>query len=37
MKFKIFTMLVTLGILSVIPMIYMGKFDPMSFFDSSLS
>ena len=37
MKFKIFTMLVTLGVLSVIPMIYMGKFDPMSFFDSSLS
>ena len=37
MKFKIFTMLVTLGILSVVPMIYMGKFDPMAFFDSSLS
>ena len=37
MKFKIFTMLVTLGVLSVIPMIYMGKFDPMAFFDSSLS
>ena len=36
MKFKIFTMLVTLGILSVMPMIYMGKFDPMAFFDSSL-
>lgn len=37
MKFKIFTMLVTLGILSVTPMIYMGKFDPMAFFDSSIS
>ena len=37
MKFKIFTMLVTLGILSVVPMIYMGKFDSMAFFDSSLS
>ena len=37
MKFKIFTMLVTLGILSVVPMIYMGKFDPMAFFDSGLS
>jgi len=37
MKFKIFTMLVTLGILSVVPMIYMGKFDPMAVFDSSLS
>ncbi len=37
MKFKIFTMLVILGILSVMPMIYMGKFDPMAFFDTSLS
>jgi len=37
MKFKIFTMLVILGILSVMPMIYMGKFDPMAFFDSGLS
>lgn len=37
MKFKIFTMLVTLGILSVVPMIYMGKFDPLAFFDTSLS
>ena len=37
MKFKIFTMLVILGGLSVMPMIYMGKFDLMSFFDSSLS
>jgi len=37
MKFKVFTMLVTLGILSVVPMIYMGKFDPMAFFDSSIS
>ncbi len=37
MKFKIFTMLLTLGALSVLPMIYMGKFDPMAFFDSSVS
>ena len=37
MKFKIFTMLVTLGILSIMPMIYMGKFDPMAFFDSTIS
>jgi hypothetical protein len=37
MKFKIFTMLVTLGIMSVVPMIYMGKFDPMAFFDSGIS
>ena len=37
MKFKIFTMLVTLGVLSVAPMIYMGKFEPMAFFDSSIS
>jgi len=37
MKFKIFTMLVILGILSVMPMIYMGKIDPMAFFDSSVS
>jgi len=33
MKFKIFTMLIILGVLSVMPMIYMGKFDPMSFID----
>ena len=37
MKFKIFAMLVILGVLSVMPMIYMGKFDPMAFFDSRLS
>jgi len=30
-------MLVILGILSVTPMIYMGKFDPMAFLDSGLS
>ncbi len=34
MKFKIFNLLVILGILSVMPMIYMGKFDLMSFMDS---
>lgn len=37
MKFKILSMLVTLGILSVMPMIYMGKFDPMSFIESGFS
>ncbi len=37
MKFKIFSMLVILGVLSVMPMIYMGKFDPLSFIDSGLS
>lgn len=36
MKLKILSMLVTLGILSVTPMIYMGKFDPMSFLSSGL-
>ena len=36
MKFKIFSMLVSLGFLSVMPLIYMGKFDPMAFFDSGL-
>jgi len=34
MKLKILSMLVTLGILSITPMIYMGKVDPLSFFDS---
>ncbi len=37
MKLKILFMLITLGILSVTPMIYMGKFDPMAFFDEGLS
>ncbi len=37
MKLKILFMLITLGILSVTPMIYMGKFDPMAFFDTGLS
>lgn len=37
MKFKILSMLLTLGVLSIIPMIYMGKFDPMSFFDAGLN
>jgi len=37
MKLKILFMLITLGVLSVTPMIYMGKFDPMAFFDSGLS
>ncbi|PCI08766.1 MAG: hypothetical protein COB77_01515 [Gammaproteobacteria bacterium] len=34
MKFKIFSMLIILGVISVMPMIYMGKFDPMAFFDA---
>ena len=34
MKFLIFKMLVTLGILISMPLIYMGKFDPVSYFDS---
>jgi hypothetical protein len=37
MKFKILSMLVTLGIMSVIPLIYMGKFDPLSMFDSGVN
>jgi len=37
MKLKILFMLITLGVLSVAPMIYMGKLDPMAFFDSGLS
>lgn len=36
MKFKIFMMLITLGIVSITPMIYMGKFDPMAFIGSGL-
>ena len=31
MKLKILSMLITLGVLSAIPMIYSGKFDPMSY------
>lgn len=30
MKFKIISMLVVIGMLSVLPMIYMGKLDPMA-------
>ncbi|NOQ90635.1 MAG: hypothetical protein GQ549_06795, partial [Gammaproteobacteria bacterium] len=33
MKFKILSMLVTLGFLSIMPMIYMGKVDPLSWLD----
>ena len=36
MKFKILSMLIILGILSVVPMIYMGKFDPLALIDSGL-
>ena len=34
MKFKIINMLVILGMLSVMPLIYMGKIDPMALYDS---
>ena len=34
MKFKIFSMVVILGVISVLPMIYMGKFDSMPFIGS---
>jgi len=37
MKFLIFKMFVTLGVLIALPLIYMGKFDPVSFFDSVTS
>jgi hypothetical protein len=31
MKFKILSMLIILGVLSVLPLIYTGKFDPVTF------
>ncbi len=37
MKLKLIMMLFTLGVLSVVPLIMMGKFDPMAFFDSGFS
>lgn len=37
MKLKILSMLVILGIMSVTPMIYSGKFDPMSLIGSGLN
>jgi len=37
MKLKILLMLITLAMLSVMPMIYMGKFDPGAFFDAGFS
>ncbi len=37
MKLKILSMLIILGVLSVLPMIYMGKFDPLAFIDSGFS
>lgn len=37
MKFKIFKMLIILGILAATPMIYMGKFNPMDILDAGLS
>ena len=36
MKFKILSMLITLGVLAVMPMIYMGAFEPMAFFSSGV-
>ncbi len=37
MKLKLIMMLFTLGVLSVVPLIMMGKFDPMAFFDLGFS
>ena len=37
MKLKIVLMLITLTLLSVMPMIYMGTFNPMAFFASGLN
>lgn len=37
MKFKIFKMLIMLGIMLAIPLVYMGRFEPMAFLDSGLS
>ena len=37
MKLKIFSLLVILGVMSVTPMIYMGKFDPVSTINSVMS
>lgn len=37
MKFKILSMLLTLTVISVMPLIYMGKFDPASFIDAAFS
>ncbi|MFV2004438.1 MAG: DUF4124 domain-containing protein [Gammaproteobacteria bacterium] len=37
MKLKILIMLIILGLLSVTPMIYMGKFDPLTFLNSVFS
>lgn len=37
MKLKIFSLLVILGVMSVTPMIYMGKFDPLSLIDSVMN
>ena len=37
MKLKIFSMLVILGMLSVMPMIYMGKLDPVGLLNGDIS
>ena len=37
MKMKIFSMLIILGVMSVTPMIYMGKFNPLEFLGSGFS
>ncbi len=34
---KIFSMMITLGIMLAVPLIYMGKLDPMGLFDSGFS
>ena len=36
MKLKIVSMLITLAVLAVIPMIYMGKFEPLALLDSGI-
>ena len=37
MKMKNFSMLIILGVMSITPMIYMGKFNPMEFLGSGFS
>ena len=37
MKFKILSMLIILGVISALPMIYTGKFDPLAFIKSDFS
>jgi len=37
MKFKIFKMLIIFGMILAVPLIYMGRFDPMAFMESGFS